>query len=318
MFRGTLLSGIGICFVMSCATSGQEVEQTVFEARMSDMESRLTVDREVRPAAYFQSPPQTQPMVLPPPSMQGPPATYEQGPTMGYPYPPEPVCRSGRWLVGIDLIPTQFHFAASDLGLGPDTDGMAVRLNVAYEHAAGFGIRGRLWGFGQDAPSPDTEFIEVAASMYNFDVYKRLTTGDGNLVLGVGSVGSVLQLELPDGTRSRLRGNGLGLFADGYYPAVHFQKSELGVIGRGRMSLVDGEWTDSTGEIVPPTDHDTLTMLEVAFGLEFRRRFGRLEDKYWYIGVAHEIQRWDSAWMTRFTGSSAGFDGLNINVGLAW
>jgi hypothetical protein len=34
--------------------------------------------------------------------------------------------------------------------------------------------------------------------------------------------------------------------------------------------------------------------------------------------VLSEIQQWDSQWMGDFLGSSAGFTGLNIELGVAW
>jgi hypothetical protein len=59
-----------------------------------------------------------------------------------------------------------------------------------------------------------------------------------------------------------------------------------------------------------------MTIVELAFGLEFRRRFGKLEDKYWYIDIVPEFQRWESASLPGVF--DPGFEGTSINFGLAW
>ena len=64
------------------------------------------------------------------------------------------------------------------------------------------------------------------------------------------------------------------------------------------------------------TDHDMMTIIELAFGLEFRRRFGKTEDKYWYIDIVPEFQRWESASLPNVF--DPGFQGTAINFGLAW
>jgi hypothetical protein len=320
-----LLLAACVCLTMAHAALADQAVPADVEGRLADMEARLNVDRQVQPAAYLRNPAEPRPtydaqagVPLPPPAYQpAPPAAYDEGPVMVCPCPPRPACRTGRWLLGFDLIPTQFLLTDAAFGHWPDDSGMAARLTFGYEGASGLGIRGRLWGFGEDVSPPATD-LTVAASTFNIEVFKRIQPCEGELVLGMGTVGNVLEFELPANTRSRFEGGGLSVFADGYYPLVHFEKSDLGVVGRGRMSLVEGRWTDTTGLIVAPTQHDMLNIYEVAFGIEFRRRFGPLEDKYWYIGLTEEIQRWDSPWMDHYLASTAGFDGLNVNFGLAW
>jgi hypothetical protein len=59
-----------------------------------------------------------------------------------------------------------------------------------------------------------------------------------------------------------------------------------------------------------------MTIMELGWGFELRRRFGKHEDKYWHIDFVPEIQRWDSSSLSDL--ADPGFDGTSINFGLAW
>ena len=59
-----------------------------------------------------------------------------------------------------------------------------------------------------------------------------------------------------------------------------------------------------------------MTIIELAWGLELRRRFGVHQHKYWYIDLVPEIQRWESASLPN--SFDPGFQGTAINFGLAW
>ena len=67
---------------------------------------------------------------------------------------------------------------------------------------------------------------------------------------------------------------------------------------------------------VSDTDHGLMTIIELARGLGIRRRFGRLQDKYWYVDIVPEFQRWESSMFP--DAFDPGFQGTNINFGLAW
>jgi len=108
------------------------------------------------------------------------------------------------------------------------------------------------------------------------------------------------------------------MFLDGYYGLVDFDRSELGAIARARYSILLGDWHDTTGVLLPPTENDTMSIAELAWGLEYRRRFGPCEDHSWFIGVLAEYQRWQSDWLGYFSGTSVGASGVNIYTGLNW
>ena len=299
-----LLPALGICCLMSWPASAEQVEETDFQLRFAALEEELAAPPQIQPVEYVQGP------------------TFIQSPDCAYDATCcdnccDPVYCPSYWTFGVDLIPTQLHLTDSAFGPWPDDGGGAIRLALGYENERGYGIRGRLWSFGQDATPPLTD-VEVGAATVTLDFYKRFWGEDGDLAIGVSPVGAALRFKLPNERESRFNGGGISLFTEGFFKLAQFKKSDLGLVGRGRVSLLEGDWRDNTGSIVPDTDHDSMLILEAAWGLEFRRRFGRCEDRFWYVGVLSEIQQWDSEWMGNYLGSSATFTGLNIELGVAW
>jgi hypothetical protein len=176
--------------------------------------------------------------------------------------------------------------------------------------------------------SAQIEDVELRAGAFDFDLYKRFFIDDAELVLGGGPVSRILEFDQSGNGYSRYSGGGLSLFAEGFVPLLEFPNSVLGQVGRARVALTTGDWKDTTDQmqsgapgpnnIVPGTDHDSLTATEFAWGLEYRRRFGREEDHSWYVAVLAEHQRWQSDRMGAFMGMSVSFTGLNLNSGISW
>ena len=136
-------------------------------------------------------------------------------------------------------------------------------------------------------------------------------------MLGGGLAGSYLKYKLAHfSNKADYSGGGISIFGEGFYPLWQFKKTDIGSIGRGRIALMSGEWNDNGMPFINETDHDTMTIVEVAWGLELRRRFGLNEEKYWYIDLMPEFQRWDSASLPDAVDPS--FQGTNISFGLAW
>jgi hypothetical protein len=226
-------------------------------------------------------------------------------------------CQPSYWKFDVGVGPTQLHLTDSAFGRWPNDTGTSAELDIAYENPRGYGIRGSLWTFGQNA-SPTQTDVQVTASSVNLDFYKRFWGEDGDLAVGISSGGAALNFRLPNDRESRFVGGGIGLFSDGFFNLVRFEKSDLGLVGRGRVTLLEGDWSDNTGSVVNDTDHDSMMITELGTGLEYRRRFGRSEDKYWRLAVLTEFQRWDSEWMGNYLGSAATFSGLNVELGVAW
>jgi hypothetical protein len=262
-------------------------------------------------------------------SMDGfaPPASAVSGPRYVPPVAEhsEPICeppwdvspyRSSAWRFGIDLIPTISHVSEEGFGGWSDNGSLALRLNLGYEGFDGIGTRVQFWGF-DDRQNTMAGDVELGASTFYWDFYKRFYIENAELVLGGGLAGAGLEYDLKSlGDRARLSSGGLSIFGEGFYPLLRFSKMDVGSIGRARVALLSGQWRDHGTPFVSDTDHDRMTTIELAWGLEFRRRFGRREDKYWYIDIVPEIQRWESASLP--SAYDPGFEGTSINFGLAW
>lgn len=267
--------------------------------------------------------------IIPPANSTGspypPPDVIEESvvtpPSDAWCLPPQPRCRTSSWSFATELIPTDSYVVHPDFGSWPDdATGFALRLVAGYEDPRGLGVRGRVWGQGQDVEAY-SEDVELTASAYDIDLYKRFFIEDSELVLGGGASGRGLKFSQEGNGYSKFRGTGLSMFVEGFVPLIEFPKSQLGQVGRARLALTTGNWDDTTDpmdNIIPGTDHDSMTVTELAWGLEYRRRFGAMEDHSWYVAVMAEHQIWQSGWMTNSLGSSVSFTGLNISTGLSW
>ncbi len=260
---------------------------TPVEQRLSDIERRLSLQEQAQPA-YPGGPP------------------YLGG-----------EARTGSWMFGMELGPSNLHLAGPVFGRF-DRSGGTAAIDFGYEWATGYGIRAELWGFGQNADDFRDD-VEVGAGTFDIDLYKKIFVDFTELTVGAGSRAATLDFRSTlDNTHSKFNGGGIDVFAQWYHPIAAGTCWEIAFIGDGRMSLVEGEWRDHTGLFVDDTNDDMLTIFEGGFGLEFRRRFGRLRDKYWYISIEPEIQQWQSQWMTANVATSAGFTSTNFNIGVAW
>lgn len=231
--------------------------------------------------------------------------------------PPQVPGRTSSWTVAVEFIPTRTRVTNPQFGVWDDDSSGAGRLILGYEDPEGLGIRARFWGLSQAAETP-LEDVDLTMGKFDLDLYKRLFLERGELAFGAGPSSGSLEFKLSDDSHSEFTGTGGSLFVDGYYSLVDFEKSEIGAVARGRYTILFGDWRDSTGFIIAPTDNDTMSIAELAWGLEYRHRFGRCEDHSWFVGVLAEYQRWQSDWMARYAATSLGASGVNIYTGLNW
>ena len=232
--------------------------------------------------------------------------------------PFDPVYANGAWTVGVSVVPTEMNMTRGKFGTWDDDHGTAVRWVIGWEGPEGGGIRGRGWGFGLESDTPSADDVELTAGMFSLDLYKRLRGRQGELLLGVGTAGGQLEFHVPDYTNTRFEGGGLGAFAEGRFPIHQFERGDLGVIGRGRYTVLRGDWHDKNVVLMPPTNHEMLSVFEAAVGLEYRHLFGRGDDHYWYVSLSSEIQQWQSPMMDQFLYSSIGFTGVGVDLGMVW
>lgn len=330
------------------ATSGptvaEEHEATIAEQRFAELERSYTPTSRVVQQVAFVAPvptpnpsaPSLEPMptpgVAPPtviPPSGGPalyPATAGTNDLAAAPSSPSDAwclvspgpCRTSSWTAAIELIPSETLINDATFGRWDDNDAFALRLVLGYEDPDGIGIRARFWGLGEDASTPADD-VELTIGAFDLDLYKRLFFDHADIAIGGGPSSGGLEFKLSDDTHSRFGGGGATVFVDGYYTLQEFQKSELGAVLRARYSVLMGNWRDTTGgAVVPDIDNDVMSVTELAWGLEYRRRFGTCEDHSWFLGLLLEYQRWQSDWMSNLTGTSLGVSGLNVYTGLNW
>lgn len=232
--------------------------------------------------------------------------------------PPQESARTSSWTAAIELIPSITRVTDGQFGRWTDDGTLAARLILGYEDPDGIGVRARFWALSQEVET-SADDLELNMGRFDLDLYKRVFLDQGELVFGAGPSSGSLEFELSDGTHSKFEGAGGSVFFDGYYPLLGTDKSQLGGVARGRYSILLGDWRDTTGGIiVPRTDNDTLTIAELAWGLEYRRLCGRCQDHSWFLGVLAEYQHWQSDWMSSFAGTSLGVSGVNVYTGFNW
>jgi hypothetical protein len=268
------------------------------EQRLSDIECRLAAQERSQPVVYSGNPP---PETVP----------FEDTPAMAA------IPRSGHWEIGFEFGPSDLHLAGPEFGRY-DHHGDTFTMNLGYEMDTGYGIRGEFWGFAPTAEETRVD-VDANASTFDVDLYKRFTINYSSLTVGVGGRGANLDFrETATDRHSQFNGGGLNIFGAWDHPLYIGQKQDISFVGLGRMSILQGEWRDNTGDLVADTNDDMMTILEVSYGIEFRRRFGQNLDKFCFFDVMVDVQDWQSSWMTANVGSSAGFYGVNFSAGVSW
>jgi hypothetical protein len=121
--------------------------------------------------------------------------------------------RQGRWSALTELTVLFPSYSTSTLATASDEPILGPRISLGWESAAGFGIRGRGWGF--DSPvEVDQTFapfgyysplqmqyvheIEFSGSRFDLDFYKRLQYQRGELAFGASLTAAHLKLEAGD------------------------------------------------------------------------------------------------------------------------
>lgn len=252
------------------------------------------------------------------PSPVAPTPVFDAPPSDDWCLPPTAPARTSSWTAAIELIPSETHLTDFEFGPWNDNDAFALRFILGYEDPAGVGFRGRFWGLAQEFSHP-IEDVTLTMNVGTLEVYKRLFLDGAEVAFGGGGAGGNLEFEVTDELHSRFEGGGGTAFVDGYYTLSKFSKSELGSVVRARYTMLTGDWRDTTGGIlIPRSDNDTVAIVEIAWGLEYRRRFGPCEDHLWFLGALWEYQRWQSDLLSNASVTSIGITGLNIYTGISW
>jgi hypothetical protein len=332
MYVRQYVAAVVIClFAASCASAvdavPMEMEQKLSTVQQAYAQLPLGTQTNVAQVQYAQPPAEQGPYFAPgtyvppvsteTPCVIAPPTCCEVCGCTGH-CAEECNCYRSGWTLGFDVAALEPQVTRGEFGSFPDEASAAIRATLGYEACDGWGIRGIFWGFHDDIDAVSDD-VELQMGAFHLDLYKAITPGRGELLIGFGPAAGNLEFRLPDiNGRSEFSGGGGSVFAEGYYPFWRRTRWEMAFTGQTRMSLLTGNWKDDTGSVIPPTDDDSMSVFEISYGWELRRRFGQYADHYWYVRIMSEYQRWTSDWMGRFIASGVGLTGTNFSFGVTW
>lgn len=256
------------------------------------------------PSATPYDPPYTQPLTDRPPLIGEPPWCES-------PY------RHSNWRLEIGVVPTESQVSEMAFGDWHNGGSAALNLGIGYESPEGVGLRVKFWGFADNDIRTFSGDVELGAARLDIDFYKRIYIENAELVVGGGTESASLEYRFPDAhTHADFTGGGVTAFGEAWYPLARWRKTDLGSVARARVSVLSGDWNNHGTSFIDDTSHDMMTILDLGWGLQLRRRFGVVEDKYWYVEIVPEVQRWESASLPDL--ADPGFTGTEINFGIAW
>lgn len=211
--------------------------------------------------------------------------------------------RSPHWNFELDYVPTTILNDSKHMG-------RAFRTELGREEPDGYGRRGRFWFFQQDIGR-----FDLYATTLNYDFFREIPIDRGELLLGGGPmIGIERSSSWNHHYDANFYGVGAQAVAEGFYPLTRFERTDIGVIGYGRVGLLAGV-SDDDGSISFGQDSFPIVD-ELAWGLELRHRYGSRQDKCYYIDVMRQLQDWGRVDLPYAAGLS--YQGVAVNFGLGW
>ena len=214
-----------------------------------------------------------------------------------------------------------------------------LRIFFGWESDAGYGIRAvssgvagegftenhhflgggfstpRGFGFQGASPAATVSFkFETGIGTGNIDLFKHIQHERFDVLLGFGLSAGSLNLDRPEtSNRNSLIAGGTSLFTEGRYLLRSSEVSELSLVGRGRIALLEGEWEARWKDqgINYSLDKSTdLTITEGALGFEWERKLRRSTLR---LRALYEYQLWNSE-----VTSDLVLNGAALRAGLTW
>jgi hypothetical protein len=184
-----------------------------------------------------------------------------------------------------------------------------TRVEFSIENDEGYGLRGMIWSLDSKGDLGSGS-LDVRVATYYLDAYRRYIEGRGELLLGGGLAYGNLKIDssFVDPVH-RFNGLGGSLVGEGFYAFLRFDKTDLGAIGRARLALL-APLEDNFG------DSQAMWVDELGIGLELRRRWGKFEQKLWFLRVSRDFQHWSDA-DAPFAADQR-VEGTTFTVGFAW
>jgi hypothetical protein len=230
----------------------------------------------------------------------------ECGDPLGEPPGCPPPCEPTSVRIGIEFNPTTSKIHGDGFGFWTDESVAASRISIRHENPDGVGWRVQFWDFEEEVRAFPRD-IDIEASTLYLDAEKTFHTGGAELTFGGGLAGA--RLAIDRFREDQFIGIGGSIFGEAYYPFLRFTKADLGVTGHGRLAVL--------GSVEEDIIHNRVALIDdFGWGLEFRRRFGARQDKFWYVNVEREIQLWESS--SHINAADEVFQGTSFKFGVAW
>lgn len=228
----------------------------------------------------------------------------------------EPPYRRGIWKFAVDFTATDFELTQGPATYWSIEPTIVDRFEIAFESHTGLGTRVQLWVLDKTLEFKNTGgSSDTRIASYYWDVYRRLDFQKAEFLLGGGlAVGNLkfdTRVDSPFFYKtSRFTGVGASLVGEGFYPLLRLKSTDFGLIGHARLAVL--------GPLEDNFDNDSQAVLvdDVGLGIEIRRRFGKRQDKSFFVSLAREYQHWTDA------DSSLSVDqdlqSTSLRLGLAW
>lgn len=159
------------------------------------------------------------------------------------------------------------------------------------------------------------------ASAY-LDFYKSITSRTGELLIGAGPAFGHLEFNMPPyGDGTKYFGGGVTVFSQGSLPFLRRPRWGLAFTGQARITLLSGDWHIDRpwGMIDTTAEHsNSMSIVELGIGPEFRRQFGRSANHYWFVRALAEYQQWRSDRMGPMAGDTLALQGATVSFGANW
>lgn len=219
----------------------------------------------------------------------------------------EPVRLSARFALGITL--ADFSVTDGSTSWWTTEPSTVARFEYGLETPDGVGLRVQSWSLENEWET-DQDPLEIRLATFYIDGYRRFTSENGELLLGGGmAIGSLKIDSQYDDTVRRFNGLGGSLVGEGFLPLLRFDKTEIGAVGRARLAML-GPLQDNFDDSQP------MLVDELGVGLELRRRFGKHEEKMWFVRVAREYQHWSD--LDAPFAVDQRIEATSFTVGVAW
>ena len=204
------------------------------------------------------------------------------------------------------------------MGIYDDEVGVGPRLFLGRESYRGFGWRTSFWWIDTDSealiaggdPVVLRPFVlNLRASRFDLDFYRRFSSENGSLLFGTGITAAGLRFKFDDVLAITEAGGGVSVFAEGRHRFYNSESIAWSVLSRGRWSYLIGEWEDVGTNALIRGDSN-INIAEAELALEITKKFDACN---FIASYGIEVQAWDTTFFEKTS-----FLGSTVRLGINW